>query len=71
MQNCLANYKFYLSFENSLCVDYITEKFWKVLAYDVVPVVMGDGNYSRDAPPKSFINVQVTKRFREKGTMPK
>ncbi len=22
------NYKFYLAFENSNCLDYITEKFW-------------------------------------------
>ena len=25
------NYKFYLAFENSLCDEYITEKFWKAL----------------------------------------
>ena len=54
-----ANYKFYLSFENSFCRDYITEKFWKVLKYRVVPIVLGAGNYSLYAPPKSYINVQV------------
>ena len=58
-----ANYKFYLSFENSFCVDYITEKFWKVLNYDIVPIVMGAGNYSKFAPEKSFINVQVLNRL--------
>ena len=51
-------YKFYLSFENSFCKDYITEKFWKVLSFNVIPIVMGSGNYSKYAPAKSFINVE-------------
>ena len=43
-------YWFYLSFENSICNDYITEKFWRTLDLKVVPIVMGGGNYFKDAP---------------------
>ncbi|XP_071524410.1 alpha-(1,3)-fucosyltransferase C-like [Panulirus ornatus] len=50
------NYKFYLAFENSLCRDYITEKFFSVLEYYVVPVVWGMGNYTSQAPPHSYID---------------
>ncbi|XP_014205411.1 alpha-(1,3)-fucosyltransferase C isoform X2 [Copidosoma floridanum] len=49
-------YFFYLSFENSLCEDYITEKFFNALNHSVVPVVYGGANYSRFAPPNSYIN---------------
>ena len=51
-------YKFYLSFENSACVDYITEKAWKILAINVVPVVMGGADYKSLLPPHSFIDVR-------------
>jgi alpha-1,3-fucosyltransferase len=52
-----SKYKFYLSFENSLCEDYVTEKFFKVLNYTIIPIVLGGANYSRIAPAKSFIDV--------------
>ncbi|XP_051154694.1 alpha-(1,3)-fucosyltransferase C [Leptopilina boulardi] len=60
-KNCFAdivepNYYFYLSFENSLCQDYVTEKFFNALQYNVVPVVYGAANYSNFAPPHSYIN---------------
>lgn len=54
------DYKFYLSFENSNCRDYITEKFFVTgLQNDVVPIVMGAApeDYARAAPPHSFIHV--------------
>lgn len=40
-------YKFYFSFENCLCKDYITEKFFLMLKFDTVPIVFGGGNYTR------------------------
>lgn len=51
-----SNYKFYLSFENSLCPDYVTEKFFKIMAHDILPVVYGAADYTKHAPPHSFID---------------
>jgi hypothetical protein len=51
-------YKFYLSFENSLCVEYFTEKVEKVYNLDVVPIVLGHARYNQHLPPKSFIDVR-------------
>ncbi|CAH8644131.1 unnamed protein product [Heterobilharzia americana] len=54
------NYKFYLSFENSLCSEYITEKLYRnALSNDILPVVMGASieEYERVSPPYSFIHV--------------
>ena len=53
-----STYKFYLSFENIFCKDYVTEKLFNILQIDVIPVVLGGTNYTRDAPPHSIINVQ-------------
>ena len=55
-----SKYKFYLAFENSNCVDYITEKFFvNGLKYNILPIVMGarKEDYVRSAPEKSFIHV--------------
>ena len=41
MDMLARDYKFVLAFENSNCVDYITEKFFKALTHSVVPIVMG------------------------------
>jgi len=49
-------YFFYLAFENSLCTDYITEKFFHYYTRDVVVVVRGGADYDRLLPNDTFIN---------------
>ena len=60
--NCddiFKSYKFTLAFENGVCTDYITEKFWTALSRNSVPVVLTKDYYSADVvPPGSFISVQ-------------
>ncbi|XP_075973110.1 alpha-(1,3)-fucosyltransferase C-like [Anticarsia gemmatalis] len=51
-------YYFYLSFENSLSEDYVTEKLLKALNNDVVPIVYGGADYSRFLPPGSYLNAR-------------
>lgn len=50
------NYKFYLAFENSLCVDYVSEKMYKVMNSYIIPVVYCGAELARFAPPKSYID---------------
>jgi hypothetical protein len=44
-ENMARKYKFYLAFENSVCNEYITEKLFDMLNYEVLPVVLGAGYY--------------------------
>ena len=62
IQACMAElkkYKFYLSFENSYCRDYISEKIISnAFENDIVPVVIADVNFTDTSviPPRSAIN---------------
>ncbi|XP_013384513.1 glycoprotein 3-alpha-L-fucosyltransferase A-like [Lingula anatina] len=47
-------YKFYLSFENSFATDYVTEKLYKILPLDVIPVTRSGANYTRLGIPPSW-----------------
>ena len=61
-------YKFFLSFENCLCKDYVTEKFYRnALTHQLVPVAMNKANLSNDhvAPPGSYINALEFRNAKE------
>ena len=49
-------YKFYLAFENSICTDYITEKFFNYLKHNIILVVLGGGKYDEYVPKSAYIN---------------
>jgi alpha-1,3-fucosyltransferase 10 len=53
----IRSYKFCLGFENSVCPDYVTEKFFEPFLAGTVPVYRGAPNVEDFAPgPHSFIN---------------
>jgi alpha-1,3-fucosyltransferase len=52
------DYLFYLSFENSFCPDYVTEKLYTAFETGTIPVVFGGANYSLFAPPHTYINAR-------------
>ncbi|BFZ14332.1 hypothetical protein BsWGS_17371 [Bradybaena similaris] len=62
--NNYAKYKFYLSFENSLCTDYVTEKFFKLFDQNlfVIPVVRGAADFDKYFPNFTYINAAHFKR---------
>ena len=59
--NFYNQYRFYISFENSLCDDYVSEKAYdaykKTIKYGLIPVVYGGANYSEFLPQGSYVDV--------------
>ncbi|GFO44866.1 alpha-(1,3)-fucosyltransferase c-like [Plakobranchus ocellatus] len=50
-------YFFYLAFENSLCKDYVTEKFFKIFkGVNTIPVVRGGADHKRLLPPNTYVD---------------
>ena len=58
MKTLDEQHTFYLAFENAFCDDYVTEKFFRTLTLNLVPIVMGGADYTFYAPPHSYINVK-------------
>lgn len=59
-ENCwemiFRTYHFYLSFENSVCTDYCSEKLFNALKFKTVPVVLNRTQCFLAAPKNSFIS---------------
>lgn len=52
-------YLFYLSFENAICKDYVTEKgLHHVTQHNIIPIMRGGANYSLFSPPRSYIDTK-------------
>ena len=51
-----THYKFYLAFENTYCVDYLTEKVYNWFETDVVLVVRGGSDYTKFLPNGTYVN---------------
>ena len=66
-QMAQTKYKFYLSFENAMCRDYVTEKLRNPLSHNIVPIALGaiDSHYDRKMPPNSVIDVSKYKTPKE------
>ena len=57
-QSMLRDYRFYLSLENAVCRDYLTEKLYKTFINDthVLAVARGGADYSALLPRGTFID---------------
>ena len=56
LQKVIPLYKYFLAFENSICVDYISEKFFNNYNYSWIVVVRGGADYNKLLPVDTFIN---------------
>ena len=64
-----TTYRYYLAFENSLCQEYITEKFFENYHYDIIQVVRADikSNTTLNINSNAYINANAFKNAHELG----
>ena len=59
-ENKLKQYKFHIAIENSVCEDYVTEKYWQSsIDYDSVPIILGSKFFQELAIPGSYIDINA------------
>ena len=46
-EHLAQQYKFFLAFENNICKDYVTEKFFDTINFNIIPVVLGGADYDQ------------------------
>ncbi|KAL3862636.1 hypothetical protein ACJMK2_008590 [Sinanodonta woodiana] len=61
----MAEYRFYLAFENSFCRDYVTEKYWLAISHQQIPIVNWKHVDPATVLPHSYINVYDFPNLRE------
>jgi hypothetical protein len=54
------DYKFYLSFENSICEGYVTEKLWRLIMQPItsIPITLGGVAYHNILPERTFLDIK-------------
>jgi hypothetical protein len=56
MEKYLPSHRFYFAFENAVCDNYVTEKFFRMKQL-IVPVVLRKSDYVNIVPDHSYIAV--------------
>uniref|UniRef100_A0A0N4Z8E2 Fucosyltransferase n=1 Tax=Parastrongyloides trichosuri TaxID=131310 RepID=A0A0N4Z8E2_PARTI len=67
-EEVINSYYFYFAFENAICNNYVTEKYWSRYSFNSVPIVMKRYIYEDlNIPSSSFIAVDDFKSAKEMG----
>ena len=54
-----SEYKYFMAFENTLCLDYVTEKsLQRIMPHFIVPVARSNGNHTIYHPPGSIVDAR-------------